>query len=68
MMEGGMCSCPHHKVVPLLIVLIGVAFLLQALGVLTAETVSMVWPIGLILIGLMKMSKGMCGCDMKMRK
>jgi hypothetical protein len=48
--------------VPLIIVIIGVAFLLQTLNVLTAATVGMVWPIGLILIGLMKMSGGMCGC------
>lgn len=68
MMEGGMCSCPHHKVTPLLIVLIGVAFLLQALNVLDAATVGMIWPIGLILIGLMKMSGGMCGCCGMMKK
>ncbi|MFA5946588.1 MAG: DUF5668 domain-containing protein [Patescibacteria group bacterium] len=62
MHDGGMCGCPHHKLVPLIIVIVGVAFLLQTLGVLTAATVSMVWPIGLIMIGLMKLSSGMCGC------
>lgn len=62
MHDGGMCGCPHHKLVPLIIVIIGGAFLLQTLGVLTAATVSMVWPVGLILIGLVKLGGGMCGC------
>lgn len=64
-MKGGMgmmCRCPHHKVVPGLIVLIAVAFLLKAYGVLSAGTVDIAWPVLLGLIGLMKMSKGMCKC------
>ena len=56
------CKCPHHKVVPGLIVLIAVAFLLKAYGVLSAGSVDVVWPIFLGLIGLMKLSKGMCKC------
>jgi hypothetical protein len=65
MMDGGMCSCPHHKVVPLVITLVGVALLLQVMNVITAQTMSYVWPIAIILVGLMKLSKGMCSCDMK---
>lgn len=61
-MQGGMCGCPHHKVGPLLIVLIGITFLLGALGYVSAGAVAVTWPILLILIGAMKMSKGMCGC------
>ncbi|MFA5946016.1 MAG: DUF5668 domain-containing protein [Patescibacteria group bacterium] len=66
-MYGGMCSCPHHKVVPLLVVLIGVALLLGQLNVLTASSVAIIWPIFLILIGVQKMFGSMCGCD-KMKK
>jgi len=64
MHEGmhGMCGCPHHKVVPLCITLIGLAFLLQALGTLTPSFVAMAWPVLLIVIGLMKLTKGMCTC------
>jgi len=61
-MDGGMCACPHHKIKPIVIILIGVAFLLQATGTLPATTVAMVWPIGLIIIGVMKLMGGMCGC------
>jgi len=57
-----MCGCPHHKAGPLLIVLIGVTFLLGALGYITANAVAVTWPILLILLGGMKLSRGMCGC------
>ncbi len=62
-MHDGMCHCPHHKVVPTIIVLIGLAFLLTALGVLSVETRDIAWPIGVILIGLMKISGGACSCN-----
>ena len=56
------CSCFHHKVVPLAITLIGLNALLGATGTLSPETVGMVWPVLLIIIGLMKLCKGMCKC------
>lgn len=61
-MEGKVCNCPHHKVVPGLVALIGLAFLLQALNVLSASFVALAWPILLILIGVKKMCSGMCKC------
>ncbi len=60
-----MCRCPHHKMVPLGIVLIGLVFLLQALNVLAASTAAVAWPVILILIGLQKMMGGMCKCCSK---
>ena len=57
---GGKCSCPHHKVVPLMIILIGVAFLLGALNVLTMSAVGIIWPILLIVAGGTKL--GGCKC------
>jgi len=63
-MDGnGMCRCPHHKVVPLAITLIGLVSLLGATGTVSEQTVSITWPILLIIIGLMKLCKGMCKCD-----
>lgn len=56
------CGCPHHKVVPSLIVLIAAAFFLKTLGVLSAGFVDLAWPVLLGLIGLMKLSRGMCKC------
>lgn len=61
-MHDGMCRCPHHKAVPLFITLIGLTFLFQAFGVLTAAFVAYAWPILLTLIGLQKMFSGMCKC------
>ncbi len=61
--QGGMCTCPHHKVIPGLIVLFGLTFLLGALGVLSAYAVSIIWPILVMLGGLQKMFGGKCGCS-----
>ncbi|MFA6100140.1 MAG: DUF5668 domain-containing protein [Patescibacteria group bacterium] len=63
MHEGMVCNnCKCHSVVPVLIVLIGVTFLLQVFGVLSAYTANVIWPILLILIGLQKLAGGMCKC------
>ncbi len=59
-MDGKSCGCGHHKMMPTLIVLFGLVFLLQALGVLTDGFVGIVWPILVLVAGFMKM--GMCKC------
>lgn len=59
---GMMCKCPHHKVVPFSIFLIGLAFLLKAFGILGSDLVDIAWPALLTLIGFMKLSKNMCKC------
>lgn len=61
-MMNGMCKCSHHKIVPVLIVLIGLLFLLNAFGSLSAGMLAVLWPIALILIGLQKMFGAMCKC------
>ena len=59
-----MCGCSHHKVVPVLVILFGLTFLLEALGFVTSGFVMIAWPVLVIAGGLMKlMSKsGMCKC------
>lgn len=60
------CACKCHKVGPLVIVLIGVTFLLGNLGYVSAQTVGIVWPILLIVLGLKKLGgAGMCKCCAK---
>lgn len=59
---GQKCSCMHHQMVPAGIVIIGLSFLLLALGVISAGMNDVVWPIVLILIGLMKMMGHKCKC------
>ena len=56
------CKCPHHKMVPLLVFIIGLLFFLNAVNVVTSSAVTMLWPIGLMLVGLMKMMSGKCKC------
>ena len=60
MHQGGKCGCPHHKVFGIAVILLGLAFLLQALNVLAADTVAIVWPVLVIIVGFMKL--GMCKC------
>ena len=58
------CSCPHHKVMPILIILLGLTFLLEALGILTSGFAGIAWPVIVIAAGLMKWAEksGMCKC------
>ncbi len=60
--EHANCRCPHHAIVPILITLIGLAFLLQAFAVLSPRFVEIAWPILLVLIGLNKLIAGKCKC------
>ncbi len=61
-MQGTACSCAHHKIVPLMIILIGLAFLLQAFGVVSGMIVSFVWPALLIIAGVGKLKGRDCPC------
>jgi len=46
------CGCPHHKMVPALVVIFGLVFLLRNLDVLSSSTVDIVWPIIVGVAGL----------------
>lgn len=56
------CRCPHHFVIGALIFLLGLIFLLQAIGMLSALFVSYSWPILVMVAGLHKLIEGMCSC------
>lgn len=56
------CNCGCHKGAGLMVVIFGGIFLLGALGVLEAQVVNLLWPIIVILVGLMKLGKGRCRC------
>jgi hypothetical protein len=58
--EGKTCNCPHHRVMPWLIILFGLDFLLAALGVLTWGFVDITWPILVIIAGCTKFCR-CCG-------
>lgn len=57
-----MCKCPHHKMLPLLIVLFAVLFLLGNLEVITGRVVGLVWPIIVGVAGFLKMGEDKCKC------
>ena len=60
MEDGKNCACGHHKIVPVCLILIGLAFLLLQLNILTASAVAIIWPILLIVIGVKKLMKCKC--------
>jgi hypothetical protein len=60
MMKGKTCNCGHHKVVPILVILLGLDFLLAQLNVLTWGFVGVTWPILVIIGGIVKLN--MCKC------
>ncbi len=65
-MQGmrNVCKCPHHKVMPVLVVLFGLTFLLEGWGVVSSSFAMTAWPVLVILAGLMKFGEksGMCKC------
>lgn len=62
------CRCMHHRVVPMLLVLLGLAFLLENLGLLSSGFVGLAWPVLVMLIGLQKMMGLSCKCWNNMGK
>lgn len=62
MQMGSRCACPHQIIVPGLVALIGVMFLMNALGYISDPDLRVWWPIVLIAIGLTKMFSAYCMC------
>jgi hypothetical protein len=63
--QPGVCPCMHHRVMPILVILFGLTFLLQAFGVLSVAAVSYIWPVLAILGGVFKLYGGGCKCYLK---
>ncbi len=70
MEKGGMCPCPHHRMVPIgkgvAILLFGGAFLLANLGLIGRETRDILWPLAIVLVGFGKLGSASCPCCGKM--
>jgi len=64
MNNAGACRCGHHKVVPVLVIVIGLIFLAGFYGILSPGAVAVGWPIVLIAIGAVKLGSGSCKCYM----
>jgi hypothetical protein len=62
MQMGKSCRCPHHKLTPFLIVLIGLTFLLRAKGYVTPGAADILWGVMIMCVGFQKLARGMCKC------
>ena len=58
----GMCGCAHHKIAPWAFVIIGLAIVLQTLGVLTGMWIMLIVGVLFIVIGGVKISGRNCKC------
>lgn len=58
----GACGCPHHKMVPMLIFVVGLLFFLNAINVVTMSALNILWPIAVMIAGLTKMMGHKCKC------
>ena len=56
------CSCPHHSMVPVFIIILGLVLLAHALGFITDELNAVAWPAIIVLIGLQKFFGKWCRC------
>jgi len=56
------CRCPCHRSPGIFAVLFGLSFLLGAVGVLSAQLVSIAWPSVVILAGASYFFSGYCKC------
>lgn len=56
------CKCGHHKLVPLLFVILGIVLLLGSLGRISLQVIGISLSVIVILAGLAKFFGGMCTC------
>ena len=57
-----MCKCPHHKMVPMMIFVVGLLFFLNTVNVITTGALNTLWPIAVMIAGLTKMMGSSCKC------
>jgi len=62
MKMGKTCGCGCHKVMPILIIILGLDLLLGTLNVISWGVVNIIWPILIIIAGCVKLGKRSCGC------
>ena len=60
--DMNMCKCPHHKMFPILVFVFGLLFFLNAINVVTTSALGTLWPIVVMIAGLMKLMSGKCKC------
>ena len=61
-MSGKVCACPHHKMMPLAMIVAGLAVVGYAVNILTSMAVFLVLGIVLVVKGFMKLNTHKCKC------
>ncbi len=60
--KGDVCSCGHHSIIPILMILFATSFLLKFQGLLSADSVNIIWPILVGIAGVVKLTEANCDC------
>ncbi|MEK7094169.1 MAG: DUF5668 domain-containing protein [Patescibacteria group bacterium] len=60
--KKNVCSCVHHKMIPILVMLFGALFLLLNFNILTEDFVNLAWPLTVIAAGAVKLGGRKCRC------
>ena len=61
----GYCSCIHHKIIPLLVLALGLLFFFHGIGAVALRTVAILWPLLIIVGAVVKLISGDCKCYKK---
>ena len=60
--QGKTCHCVHHKVGPILVIIVGLEFFFAEINVLTWGFVNVTWPILVVIWGIVMLSGRNCRC------
>ncbi len=52
----------HHKMPAILVIVFGLLFLFGNMSIVSPETVTMIWPLLVMLAGAMKLTSSKCKC------
>ena len=59
---GKVCNCPHHKAIPVIILLIGLVILLSAFNLWSGQAETIVIGLLVIIAGFVKLKSASCKC------
>jgi len=59
---GKVCNCPHHKVIPIIVLLIGLVVLLSAFNIWSGQVETILIGVLILIVGFVKLKSASCKC------
>ncbi len=60
--KGMVCDCKHHSVKPIMIIIIGIAILLNAFAIISGMITMVIIGAAITITGIVKLMGKKCGC------